>query len=65
MTFELRYEFPDETLVSASELRFLTRKQIEERLNSCGLAVDQVLGDWDGSVFGELSPEMIFFARGH
>lgn len=64
MTFELRYQFPNETFVSESELRFLTRKGIEARLVSCGLAVEKVLGDWEGKPFDESSSlEMIFFAR--
>lgn len=61
MTFELRYQFPDETLASASELRFQSRDEIEERLHASGLQVDQLLGDWDGKPFDEsVSHEMIF-----
>jgi ubiquinone/menaquinone biosynthesis C-methylase UbiE len=61
MTFELRYQFPDETLLSASELRFLTYKEIERRLSSSGLRIEDMLGDWNGSLFDESSsPEMIF-----
>lgn len=64
MTFELRYQFPDETLVSASELRFLSRKEIEERLTASGLCVDKIMGDWDGKQFDERSSkEMIFIVR--
>jgi 2-polyprenyl-3-methyl-5-hydroxy-6-metoxy-1,4-benzoquinol methylase len=64
MTFEWRYHFPDETLVSKSVLRFLPRAEIERRLTAAGLVVDKVLGDWDGSAFDERSsPEMIFFAK--
>ncbi|MBY0357515.1 MAG: class I SAM-dependent methyltransferase [Candidatus Obscuribacterales bacterium] len=64
MTFELRYQFPDETLVSTSELRFLSRKDIEEHLTASGLCIDKVLGDWDGTLFDERSsPEMIFIVR--
>ncbi len=64
MTFELHYQFPDENLVSTSELRFLTLEGIEERLTASGLGTDKVLGDWDGSSFNETtSPEMIFMVR--
>jgi SAM-dependent methyltransferase len=64
MTFELRYQFSDDTLVSASELRFLSQKDIEERLVTSGLRVDKVLGDWDAKPFDEKSShEMIFFAH--
>jgi SAM-dependent methyltransferase len=64
MTFDWRYHFPDETLVSRSILRFLTRTEIEQRLTASGLTVEKVLGDWDGSDLDErISPEMVFFAR--
>lgn len=64
MIFELRYEFPDETLISESELRFWSRQDIEERLIESGLYVDTVLGDWDAKPFDESSSlEMIFTAR--
>ncbi len=64
MKFELRYQFPDETLVSASELRFFSRKDIEERLNASGLFVNNVMGDWDGKPFDERSSqEMIFIVN--
>jgi SAM-dependent methyltransferase len=64
MTFDLRYQFPDETLVSKSELRFLSRKEIEERLIATGLFIEKILGDWDNSPFEEtISEEMIFLVR--
>jgi SAM-dependent methyltransferase len=64
LTFELRFRFPDETIVSGSELRFLSRTEIENRLAESGLRIDRVLGDWDASPFDEsCSDEMIFIAR--
>jgi len=64
MSFKLTYQFSDETLVSASELRFMSRSDIEERLAESGLYVDKILGDWDGEPFDEgISPEMIFIVR--
>ncbi len=64
ITFELRYQFPDETLVSRSELRFLPRPAIEERLAAAGLLVENVSGDWDSSPFDPTaSHEMIFIVR--
>lgn len=63
MTFELKYQFPNEVLVSESELRFWSRKDIEERLLKCELRVDRVLGDWGGKPFDQNnSHEMIFIA---
>jgi SAM-dependent methyltransferase len=64
LSFELRYEFPDETLVSPSVLRFLSRREIEERLVASGLRIESVLGSWDAGPFDEASSdEMIFIAR--
>jgi ubiquinone/menaquinone biosynthesis C-methylase UbiE len=64
LTFELHYQFPNETLVSRSELRFLPRQAIEEHLLAAGLRVDAVFGDWDSSRFDATSShEMIFIAR--
>jgi SAM-dependent methyltransferase len=66
MTFELRYRFPDEVLVSRSELRFLPSPSIERLLNASGLRVQKLLGDWDGSVFDPAaSREMIFIVQHH
>ena len=64
MTFDLVYQFPDETLSSKSELRFLSRKEIEERAKAVGFDVEKVLGGWQGQGFDEEdSEEMIFFLR--
>ena len=64
MTFELLYEFPDESIVSTSELRFLSRGEIEERVIASGLHVDKLFGGWHFERFDEASsPEMIFFLR--
>lgn len=64
MTFDLLYEFPDETLVSTSELRFLSRNEIEGRAIASGLRVERLLGGWRGERFDELSSlEMIFILR--
>jgi predicted TPR repeat methyltransferase len=64
MTFELCYEFPDEKLISLSELRFLSRMEIEEHLSNQGLQVRALFGNWDCSPFLEnTSHEMIFCVR--
>jgi pimeloyl-ACP methyl ester carboxylesterase len=64
MIFELHYEFPDESLVSTSELRFSSRSDIEERLVASGLRVENLLGNWNCVPFDEVSShEMIFLAR--
>lgn len=63
MTFELRYQFPDEELVSESKLRFWSKGEIEAHLTRAGLHIHRLLGDWDGSDFDEkISEEMIFVA---
>lgn len=64
MSFELVYEFEDETLVSASELRFLRCERILELLSTSGLQVVELVGDWDNTPFDEsISREMIFVAK--
>lgn len=64
VSFEQRFAFPDETLVSFSELRFLPKEEIEARLAAVGLAVEALYGDWDSSPFDPASShEMIFVTR--
>ena len=64
MKFDLTYEFADETLVSSSELRFLSRNEIGEALIASGLVIEKVLGDWESTPFDEaVSHEMIFFVK--
>ncbi len=64
MTFDLIYQFPDETLVSNSELRFLTEEKIEQLIHEAGLKVDTIFGDWHGGDFTDReSEEMIFVVR--
>lgn len=63
MTFDLTYQFSNETLQSHSVLRFLTAKQITDRLAAQGLKTTRLIGDWDGADFDQYkSKEMIFFA---
>ncbi len=63
MTFEIEYKFPDQTLISESELRFWSREEIEERMKASGLRLEKLLGDWQQNAFEEDSQEMIFLAR--
>lgn len=61
MTFQLLYSFPDETLSSTSELRFLSHDDIAKRAAAVGLTVHQLFGDWNKQAFDEASSaEMIF-----
>ncbi len=61
MSFELVYEFADEVLKSPSTLRFWSREEITICLNTAGLLVEDIYGDWDGSAFRpDTSLEMIF-----
>lgn len=62
--FTMRYQFPTETLVSHSELRFLPRAAIEAHLHAAGLQVEALYGDWDRSPFTpDVSREMIFVVQ--
>lgn len=62
MTFELRYQFEDESLTSESVLRFWTLPEIQSHLSAAGLSAAKIVGDWDGKEFDEKhSEEMIFY----
>jgi ubiquinone/menaquinone biosynthesis C-methylase UbiE len=62
--FEMRYQFPDERLVSRSELRFLPRAAIEAQIAAAGLRVEALYGDWYRGPFDPVaSKEMIFVVR--
>ncbi len=61
MKFDLIYEFPDETLVSNSELKFFSKTRIIQLLRESGLQTETLLGDWEGNDFDDhCSEEMIF-----
>lgn len=62
--FEHRYKFPDETLVSVSELRFVSKDRIVELLDEAGFETVSVQGEWSGGAYDPIaSDEMIFTAR--
>lgn len=64
LSFEQRFAFADETLVSTSVLRFLARGDIESLLRDSGLRLEKVMGDWDQTLFDKNSSrEMIFDIR--
>jgi 2-polyprenyl-3-methyl-5-hydroxy-6-metoxy-1,4-benzoquinol methylase len=59
--FDSVYRFTDKTLISKSELRFMSRAEIEAQLAAEGFRVESLFGDWDGAPFDEKSSkEMIF-----
>ena len=63
-SFETRYEFPHNTFTSFSELLFLSRAEIEDRLRQAGLTANSVYGTWDKQPFNEdSSDEMIFIVE--
>ncbi len=62
--FHHDFHFPDATMRSASELRFLSEEGLREHLARAGFAIEALLGDWDGSEFDpSRSPEMIVIAH--
>lgn len=64
LKFESVYRFPDKTLISKSELRFMSLAEIDSQLTAAGLRVESLFGDWDGTPFDETSSkEMIFTVR--
>ena len=61
ITHQLTYQFPDETLVSTSTLRFMPKAKIEACLAKSRLKIDKFMGDWHGGAFdAATSREMIF-----
>jgi len=63
ISFQTSYRFPRETLTTSSTLRFPSREHIEALLVRSGLAVRNMLGDWDGGPFqAARSREIIFIA---
>lgn len=61
--FDTHYVLDGEDFLSSSELLFLTKFEIEQRLNASGLAVDTVYGDWNEGAFDPTGSEtMIFIA---
>ncbi len=64
MSFELYYQFSDEKLVSSSELRFWSAKEIEKHLSEAGLCIERLMGDWElGEFKKDSTEEMVFFVR--
>jgi SAM-dependent methyltransferase len=64
LVFEQLYDFGTRSLTSVSELLFLTRSEIEDRLHASGLRAESVFGDWHGEPFDPAtSHEMIFSTR--
>jgi len=62
--FETHYAFPDRQFMSSSELLFLSKPEIEQRLSQSGLAAEAVYGDWDARAFDEaVSDTMIFIVK--
>jgi hypothetical protein len=50
--------------VSSSELLFLSRTDIEDRLRASGLRAEKVYGDWQAKPFDAAVPEeMVFIVR--
>jgi SAM-dependent methyltransferase len=52
-----------ERLVMAWTLRYFFRYEVEHLLARCGLRLERVYGNFDGSPLSDESPEMIFVAR--
>lgn len=64
ISFSHTYRFPDETLVSASTLRFMSSSGITALATESGFQLAGLFGDWDGSSFdSNSSKEMIFILR--
>jgi ubiquinone/menaquinone biosynthesis C-methylase UbiE len=58
-----RIKATDETLMSASELRFRTQDELTAQLESAGFRDLMWQGDWDGAAVSAASRELIVIAR--
>ena len=64
IAFDTHYVLAGCTLVSSSELLFLSRAEIEERLTASGLQAEAVYGGWLSEPFDEaVSEEIVFIVR--
>ena len=64
LSFELQYQFGNETLVSRSTIRFMPLADIQTHLALSGLQIEALYGSWDAQPFEEeTSREMIFIVR--
>ena len=62
VSFVTTFRSAEETLTSASTLRFPDPEHVYALLESRGFAVEGVHGDWTGAAFGPGSPEVIVTA---
>ena len=61
MVFEHEYKFEDETLISKSDLRFMSKDKIIKCFHQAGLSLKSLAGDWNGGGYNPAtSKEMIF-----
>ncbi|KIC48196.1 class I SAM-dependent methyltransferase [Tateyamaria sp. ANG-S1] len=67
VTFSERYTFShgQASDQSRSQLRFMPADRIEALAHNAGLAVDEMLGNWDGSPVSRTSPEIIMSLKPH
>ncbi|MSP14582.1 MAG: class I SAM-dependent methyltransferase [Chloroflexi bacterium] len=65
VTTDVHYLFTKtgEELLSRNTLIFRTREEITKSLKNADFSVENVYGNWDGSLANEESPEFIFVAR--
>lgn len=64
ISFRTTYRFPHRTLTTSSTLRFPSREHVESLLVRAGLAVREILGNWNATPFDPVrSREIIFVAR--
>ena len=60
--YELHYHFLNtgEEVVSTDKLIFRSEPELRTSIEAAGLTVKHIYGNWNGSIFDESSPEMLF-----
>jgi len=65
VTTDIRYLFTNtgEELLSRNTLKFRSKQELTESLEAAGFSIEEVYGNWDGSLAGSESPELLFVAK--
>lgn len=63
VTFETHFHFgPDDSALATTTLRFMDQAEVAAFLAEAGFGAVEWYGNWDGSPFGEKSPEILAVA---
>lgn len=63
--YQIHYHFKEteQKLISLNQLIYRSQSTLRQDLTESGFVIEALYGNWDGSLFSEQSPEMIFVCR--